>query len=76
MTLHAQRKKLPDKFEDINGLHANYVSCCAHMLCPQQNSLGDDVYHSQAKAGQNNPTAGEPLAKLKNEHMAFRSTCV
>lgn len=68
-----RKKKLPDKFEDINGLHANYVSCRAHTLCLQQNSLGDSVHRAQAEAGQDNPTTGEPL---KNAHGASHATCV
>lgn len=50
------------------------VSCCAHTLCLQRNSLGDGVY--QAEAGQDNPTAGEPLVKLKNARGASHATCV
>lgn len=55
------KQKLPDKFEDINGLHANYVSGCAHTLCLQQNSLGDGVDRAQAEAGQDRTT--QPLGK-------------
>lgn len=70
------KKKLPDKFEDINGLHANYVSCCAHTPSLQQNSLSDGVYRAQAEAGQDNPTIGEPPVKLKNAQAASHATCV
>jgi len=68
-------QKLPDKFKDVNGLHANYVSGCAHTLCLQQNPPGDGVDRAQAEAGQDNPTAGQPLARPKDAHGASHTTC-